>query len=354
MPNLEEMPPYPDIDRLRAEGDLQGLIAALSYPGDPDVRRRAAWALGWYVEDIHAAVVTPLIAAFNNKEEIPGVRASAAEALGLIDSAQAVALFISALTDEAPEVRVAAASSLGKMNDLRAIEPLVEACKDAYAQVRDEAAWALGQLSTQVEDAAAFDLVLNTLIAALRDADENVRRAAAESMELISAVQSEASLLDRAVEPLIDALSDKSTGVNVGSIAANTLGNLGASTVIPLLAVLDGADVNARENAAWALGFMGGRLSDPTLCRKVIERLINLLRDTNRTVRGAAAYALGEIGCHLEDVALRARTIEPLMAATQDESSFVHRAATRALECIGTPETLSAAKVQQRGKKDRK
>lgn len=338
--------PHPDVDGLKAQGDLQGLIAALSYPDDADVRRRAAWALGWYVEDIRAAVVTPLIAAFNNREEDPTVRASAGEALGLIDSAEAVNLFISALMDDVPEVRVAAASSLGKMNDIRAIGPLIEACRDEYAPVRDEATWALGQLSTQVEDVTLFDRILDTLITSLQDEDERVRRAAAESLELISAVQSEITLLDRAIEPLIEALGDKSVSVNVGSIAANTLGNIGASTVLPLLSVLDGNDVDARENAAWALGFMSGHLKDQNLCMQVIDQLIDLLKDPNNTVRGAAAYALGEIGCRTENVELRARTVAPLMAATKDDSAFVNRAASRALECIGTPETLAAAKDQ--------
>ncbi len=67
----------PDVAKLKAKGDVPGLIKALGYAKDAGVRRAAAEALG-QIRD--ATAVEPLIAALRDQDT--GVRMRAAEALG--------------------------------------------------------------------------------------------------------------------------------------------------------------------------------------------------------------------------------------------------------------------------------
>ena len=99
----------PNVERLKARWDVEGLIKALNHR---DYK----------------------------------VRAKAAEALGDLKAKEAVNALIRALKDESPEVRKASAYALGRIGDERAIRPLVEALKDESLDVRFEAAKALKEL----------------------------------------------------------------------------------------------------------------------------------------------------------------------------------------------------------------
>lgn len=147
----------PDVDELEARRDEKGLIKALGYEDDWNVRANASWVLG---ELRSRRAVDALIEAL--KDEHEGVRARAAGALGKIGSRKAQApltnalgdedkvtvvwaLFglyklgdksrinelIAALEEEDEVVRAAAALTLGEIGDLRAIEPLTAACETA-------------------------------------------------------------------------------------------------------------------------------------------------------------------------------------------------------------------------------
>jgi len=102
---------------------VRQLIARLK-AADPDVRQRAAEALG-NTKDRRA--VEPLIATL--KDPFSNVRRSAVDALGDIKDPRAVEPLIAVLRDsyEDREVQGRAASALLKIKDPRAVEPLIAA-----------------------------------------------------------------------------------------------------------------------------------------------------------------------------------------------------------------------------------
>jgi HEAT repeat protein len=90
--------------------NVEGLIEALHYEADDDVRAAAARAL-WQIEDDRA--VEPLIAAL--KDEWWEVREAAAKLLGQIGDERAVEPHVAALWDQAPGAREAAAGALKRL-----------------------------------------------------------------------------------------------------------------------------------------------------------------------------------------------------------------------------------------------
>ena len=203
----------PNVEKMKARRNVNGLIKALGYKKDWEVRWDAARALG-EIKDPRA--VEPLSAAL--KDERFSVRQAAAEALGKIGNARAVEPLIAALGDERSDMRQAAAKALGAIGDARAMEPLIAALKDKDSAVRKAAAEALDHLGwkpAQDESAGWYwmakhdwdkcvalgALAVEPLIAALKDENSDVRQAAAKALGKIGD--------PRAVEPLIDALQDK-------------------------------------------------------------------------------------------------------------------------------------------------
>jgi tetratricopeptide (TPR) repeat protein len=120
----------PDVEKMKNAGDVPGLIKALRYRKDRDVRREAAYALG----EIGAVeAVMPLIGIINESlhEKVGGkfmeLSWAAAEALGEIGDVRAVEPLIKYLEHEKlslPEYKMKAATALGKIGDPRAILPI--------------------------------------------------------------------------------------------------------------------------------------------------------------------------------------------------------------------------------------
>jgi len=79
------------------------------------------------------------------------VRAAAAEALGKINSAEAIPALKKALRDEAWEVRSRAVNALARTGNPRVIPLLEEALKDAEWNVRASAEAAIGEMAAAVE-----------------------------------------------------------------------------------------------------------------------------------------------------------------------------------------------------------
>jgi HEAT repeat protein len=109
----------PDVFRLKARGNVKGLIRALKYPKSPLVRKSAATALGDLGDE---RAVEPLIEALQDEDNF--VRKMAATACGKLHDRKAVEPLIEALADEDPFVRERAAQALGKIGDSRAVDPL--------------------------------------------------------------------------------------------------------------------------------------------------------------------------------------------------------------------------------------
>ena len=132
----------PNIEELKARGDVEGLIGALE-DSDEYVRWKAAYALGEIGDE---RAVEPLIEALKDSDEY--VRWGAASALGKIGDKRAVEPLIEALKDSNEYVRKGTAHALGKIGDERAVEPLIEALKDSNKDVRENAAKALEKIAS--------------------------------------------------------------------------------------------------------------------------------------------------------------------------------------------------------------
>jgi HEAT repeat protein len=127
----------PNVQELKNQKDVDGLIEALGYKDDHNVRLAAASALG-RVGDTRA--VDPLIDALDDRLVVKDV---AAQALGHIGDRRAVEPLLTALDDEDWEIRSTVAKALGKIGDERAIQPLLCLLKDKYEIVRWHATQAL-------------------------------------------------------------------------------------------------------------------------------------------------------------------------------------------------------------------
>ena len=126
----------PNIEELKANKDVQGLISALK-DKDPMVRGDAAEVLG-KIGDSRA--VEPLIEALKDI-----VQFIAIESLRKIGE-PAIEPLIKALKNKDTLIRSGAAKALGKIGDKRAIESLTEALKYGDIFVRSAAAEALEKI----------------------------------------------------------------------------------------------------------------------------------------------------------------------------------------------------------------
>ena len=231
----------PNVEKLLAKGDINGLIKALN-DGDAGLRYRAATALGEFDDDI---VVQAL------KE---------------------------ALYDEHLVVRYSSADSLAKIGAQSAVTDLRRALKDKQWIMRKKAALALGKIG----DESSVDVLVNTL----RDEDEEVRKAAVVALQNIGGTT--------AVQALTDVISSIYVQYQVQYNAALALRELGpaAKPAVPaLIAVLADKKSRIRDVAIWALMGIGPEASE------AIPALTDLLYDSEEDwdIRYCAAEALEKI-----------------------------------------------------------
>ena len=223
----------PNVNKLKTKGDVRGLIKALGYEKNSDIR------------------------------------CAAAKALGELGDKQATEPLIAVLRDTEPGVRRTAAEALGKLGGTQAAESLITALQNSDSEIRKAATKALVNIGTPA---------LEPLIATLRDtSDQNLRQTAADVLVEIGAP---------AVEPLIAVLKDEKW--HVGVAAAGALGEIGDTRAVdPLIAALESKAMTRRYAAAKALGKLGDK--------RATKPLIAVLRDTQTSVRVAAVEALGHI-----------------------------------------------------------
>jgi HEAT repeat protein len=218
----------------------------------------------------------------------------------------AVPALMAALKAKDAEVRADAAQALGGIQDARAVAPLVSALRDEDMNVRERAAETLGKIN----DAGTVKLVT----AALRDSgtDYSVRRNIVEALRKI-----DNSL---AIEPLIVAMKDSDWRVRLA--ATQELARREDSRVIvSMIAALADEQVEVRSEAAKSLGKTGNP--------RAVEPLIAALNDKAAYVRYEAMLALGKI----KDT----RAVEPLIASLNDKvvaDKFIRETATVVLRMI--------------------
>jgi len=122
----------PNIERLKAKWDVDGLINALNHR-NYTIRKRAAETLGGMkAKEAVDALIKTL------KDENSEVRKAATYALGRIGDEKSIKSLVEALKDESLDVRFEAAKSLREIGYKRTAE-LPELVSDALNISRDEA-----------------------------------------------------------------------------------------------------------------------------------------------------------------------------------------------------------------------
>lgn len=350
MPLWQGLFGWPDTEKMEAAGDIDGLVKALSDKKRPAVRRKAAESLG-RIGQIRA--LEPLLAALKDADQ--EVCEAAVEALGQMGAPAAEQLM------DATTMAYALAMYRGQREELAvhkgalkalvqigapAAEPLVGALKDEAAGrfpmegVAGEALVQIGAPAVEALLGALHDsepAVRRAVIRVLADiadprALEPLMKALGEFMPLgthEAIVRALAQIGDvRAVKPLLSA-TGPSFSPDVIVAASDTLVQLGAPAVEPLVAALKEGEEHARGWAAWALGEIGDA--------RAVEPLLAELETAPATVRfgdapasrvpSAAAEALGKIG--------DPRAVEPLVVALGKWTTYKEAAA--ALVQMGAP-----------------
>jgi HEAT repeat protein len=226
----------PNIARLKATGDIPGLIKALSYQSRfedaSEIRKKAALALGYLG---HPAAVEPLAVTLSNPAEEKKVRLAAATALGQMKDSRAVTPLMTAFTD--PAVDQAAIPPLKELG--RVAEPVFTSIiKNGSLKMQQTAVILLGKIGQEWA-----------------------------ALPLTEALQAE--------EPEIKAT------------AAGSITELGSVAIRPLSQLLQHGNPDMRRLAAEKLAEIGGD--------KIDEVLKEALKDSNSEVRLAVARALDEI-----------------------------------------------------------
>lgn len=232
----------PNVEKLKAKKDISGLIKALNFTKDDNIRQAAAQALG-EIGDRRA--VEPLITVLNDTDWEKRV--------------------------ENLPVRCAAATALGQIGDPGAIESLSEALCDSEYEVRDPAADAL----IAIGGPATVEAVISVLKSHRLVNKDNLIRVLCATGK---------SSLDS-----ITALLDEGNDTDSRHIAAYVLGEIGDPRAVdPLIKTLKDKTEHVRTRAAHSLGQIG----DP----RAVDPLIVALTDNWRDMRKAAAEALAKIG----------------------------------------------------------
>ncbi len=136
----------PNVEKMRAEDDVEGLIKALGRNDDIRVAGVVEDALG----EIGHRTTEPFIEALRDKDS--GVRSGAAWILGNIKDARAQEPLIEALKDKDKDVRWLAVTALGDIGDERAIGPISMVPTDDDEFLKEMVAEALKQIRSRYQE----------------------------------------------------------------------------------------------------------------------------------------------------------------------------------------------------------
>ena len=220
---------------------------------------------------------------------------------------------IARLSSRDPDTRYRAAGCLGDAGNPAAVEPLAALLEDPEVGVRWKATESLGRLGTPA---------VGPLTASLRSENVDVRWMAAVALGEIGD--------PAAIPALMAALDDEDAYVR--SRAALALGAIGEPAREEVAAALSDGNARVRRGAAIALGSIGGE--------KVVEALVETLRDPDGGVRQRACAALGDIG---------EPAVQPLIEALGTENELLRRGAIAALGLVGKPAVPALAMALRHG-----
>jgi len=273
------------------------------------------------------------------------VRSSAASAVSQVRGPQALEPLVTLLKHPDYSVRNSAVTALGRLGDQRAVEPLIAAMSDTHYIVRSQAADSLRSLGwepatdrlraiqlvalRQFEEAAKLGAVsVAPLLSVLKGMDGKARRGAAEALAKIPWQPED----DFQRAYYLAALGHWPEVAKLGPVAAveplllaganPTIQSLGVPAIPPLCAALKSPNREVRRRA---LGMLGKFPSDS----RVVDSLIQALKDEDAMTRSIAAGALGKSG--------DPRAVAPLIEALKDSDTFMRHRAAIALGELGDP-----------------
>ena len=228
----------PDIEKMKREGDVNGLINALEYTEDEGIQTSATDALG----NMGDRAIGPLCTALGHSSS--EIRYYAAEALGIIRDPRSVAPLIGILHDPDDDVRCSAVEALGKIGDPRAVEPLLQMLRDPNGEVQKQVALALGQIG----DPRAIEPLIRLC---RRGKWEDSLGIPIAALSLMGAP---------VVWPCIHALGHSNEYVRLS--AQTVLGKVEEISIAPLHIALNHPDSDVRSRVAEALAFLADPLID--------------------------------------------------------------------------------------------
>jgi len=282
-------------------------------------------------------------------------REEAAKALAELGDPNTMDDLLSALEDDYWAVRANIGWALAKIGGERAVEGLISLFNDNMMEVQGEAVLAMASIGRST---------VPKLITCLKDERWRVREQSAKSLGLLKDPQ--------AVQALMIACRDRDGAVK--SAAAEALGRIGDPKAVPaLIKLFKDTSKIVRETAGTALVYIGEEsipalletLKDPhfvvrchgvralggmttdyqmgrawTKDSRVVDALVNALKDEDRAVREDATIALGIIG--------DPRAVDGLIEAMKDGS--VKRHAIASLGMIGDSRALTPVLDALKGK----
>lgn len=332
----------PNIKKMLANGDLNGLIAVLDNKNIKH-RQNAAIAIGQLGR---AEGIRPLIYAFV-KETDASVKESLLQSLQKLYTAEALSPLVHLLADRDWRVQQIAGKLLAQLDYHTSANALRNLLKATDVDILINA---LGNNDLAVADAAANilnvlgDIAVPNLIIALA----SDRTATANLARILGWIRNPI-----AIDPLVKALGFVTTSVN--EAASEALSNFGVQAVEPLKRALREGNTNARKYAARSLGkiaapntaeALANALSDKDASYEVANALAQLgkpatqflltaLNDkSNATKRREACRVLGKLKS--------SETVEPLIKILNDGDKEVRIAACVALGEIGDAKATDA------------
>lgn len=297
----------PNVEKLKAKGDVKGLIRAIKSE-DVHVRRRAAEVLG----EIGAAnAVDSLVATLIHDDE--DVRLCAAEVLEKMNFEA---------RNEFEQILLLIAKRRG--NDLvkfpvsSLIKPIIDPAS-IYPKIEADPSDYMANLFSIYVMAALWEIgkpAVPSLIAVVED------RNRACSCRCFGCVALGAIADPQSIEPLMIILRDRTEDMYVRENAVLALMCMGKQVLEPMLAVLRDKDADVYGLAAACQILM-------TIGKPAIEGLIRALEDERYKVRSFATIALAGIGDPC--------VIESLHSMKTDRNKEVRKNALFLLQEIGNP-----------------
>ena len=286
---------------------------------DDATREEAAKMLA---EKADPKTLEPLLTALD--DDYWAVRGHVGWGLAKIGGDQAIEGLVTLFNDNMMEVQAEAVQAMTSMGK-GVIPKLLTCLKDKRWRIREQTAKTLGEL----RDAEA----VKGLIVVCRDRDGAVKSAAAEALGKIGDAQ--------AIPTLIKLFKD--TSKIVRETAGTALMYIGTPSIDALLETLKDPHFVVRCHGVRSLG---GMTTDYQMGKvwvresRVVEALINMIKDPDRAVREDATIALGNIG--------DPQAVDALLEAMKDGT--VKRHAIDSLGMIGDPRAFQPVLDALKGK----